>query len=80
MCMTMQCWFSPLCFTKIDISFLNAMKKGYSKLFIFVWPNSWYTILKLIQYRKTFTTIYNIPFLVSIYFLTTKGPETIRRG
>ena len=45
-------------------------KKRYSKVVIFLWPNSLYTRLKVIPYRKIFPTIYNMPGLLSIYLLT----------
>ena len=67
-CMTRQ--FLKDCF------FLNSVKKKVFKLFIFLWPDSLYTILKLSPYRKIFSAIYKMP----VYFLTKKPPETVERG
>ena len=81
MCMTTQRWFMPhhLCFKTIDIFSWTLWEKRYSTVFIFLWSDSLYTILKLIPYRKTFPTIYNMPGVVSIYFLD-KIPEIVWRG
>ena len=80
-CMTTQCCFMTLhlCFKKIDIFSWTLWKKVFQMFHMFR-PNSWYTILQLIPYRKIFLTIYNTPGPISIYILTNKCPETILRG
>ena len=69
-------WYSAVSHTSISVLqnwyFFWTLwgQNSFSTLFIFAWTDSLYTILKLTPYRKIFSTIYNIPDLVSIPSLT----------
>ena len=51
----------------------DCCEKRYSKLFIFLWPDSLHTRLQLMSCMKIFPTIYCMPGSVSIYLLTTSN-------